>query len=377
MPALAIATLAAVFYVAVNAGDRDIGFVSDDGVYLLMADSYWAPPGELLPVHDDITRVTHLAPGWPLLLGAVGAGIDTPERAVPVQAVLIALLAVLAGALARALGAPPSLSLLSVLLVALMPQSLLRSQGIWSEFLFVALVLAALLAATRTDRDGNNWWLLALLAGLSALVRDAGLVLILALLLHLAHRRPPRAAAIAAVALLPYLANRISHAALGGSSTYYGDLLRGLERIADGGLAAVSRIGMDLWGGTLRMLAEPQAVSWPPVVLPLLAGLVLLSALPVLVARLRRVEADAWFLVGTVLLVAIWPYRGADFASRFLYPIAPLLIIYSLLGLSRRLPSGVAALPLCVLMVPAMLAMILALLRPLPGAPPGLSLIHI
>ena len=159
-------------------------------------------------------------PGWPYTLGAAYAvtGAGEPEDRWRVgrlaNAVFGAVAAGLLGLLAAAL-LSPLVGLIAAGLYAVYPPPAILGTALLSEPLFVALMLAALLATVRAGRApvdistgrrprrAGGWgWVVAagVLVGLAALTRPNGIVLLLPLAIALGSWR--RAAVLAAVAVL-------------------------------------------------------------------------------------------------------------------------------------------------------------------------------
>ena len=144
-------------------------------------------------------------PAWPYLLGATYAvtGVDSPEgrwrAARIVNALLGAAAVLLLGLLGRALFTPFT-GLAAAGLYAVYPAPAILGTTLLSEPLFVALMLAALLA-------GHRRWLVTagVLLGLAALTRPNGILLLLPLaLLAGTWRRAVALAAIAALTIAPW-----------------------------------------------------------------------------------------------------------------------------------------------------------------------------
>ena len=164
-------------------------------------------------------------PGWPYALGAAYAvtGADEPESRWRVGRLANAVFGAIAAGLLGLLGAAlftPMVGLIAAGLYAVYPPPAILGTALLSEPLFVALMLAALLATLRAGRAGHQissasrpgrgggggWgWVVAagVLVGLAALTRPNGILLLLPLAIALWSWR--RAAVLAAVAVLTIL----------------------------------------------------------------------------------------------------------------------------------------------------------------------------
>ena len=180
----ALALAARLVVVAATVGYRPI---HDDASYARVA--RWLLVAGHYPGHDvpggGWQISAYRPPGWPATLwGAwelLGSGL-TGVRVV--EAVVGALVAVLVAALAgEVFGAAAALG--AGVVAALSPLALAVGASLESETLFTALVLAATWASLAARRTGAWRWLpvVGVLAGLAALTRTNGLVVVLVLAL--------------------------------------------------------------------------------------------------------------------------------------------------------------------------------------------------
>lgn len=364
--------LAAALLLGATHGDREAGFQSDDGAYLVLAEAYTVPTAERLPVHDDAIRDSHFPPGWPMVLGLLGAGPDRLAHAgrVTLLMLLLALLAVYAWTRAETASRPAALAVAAAL--ALMPATLMFVQVVFSEFLFMALVFgcfAVLAVAERGGRHRDSAWLLAAaLVALASLTRAVGLVLILAFLVNLVFRRPPRWGLVAVAAALPWLAWTLAHAAIVGKTGYFGDGGRGLSAWLEGGMAHALAVLPELARFWVEDLAGPDARGLPTSWAAPLVGLLWLASLPVWWQRFRAGRCDAWYLTGSLGLILIWPYTGADYVPRFVYPLLPLQFVYLAIAAGGRRPLQLAFTVLAAAtLLPAALPMLVRAWTPVPA----------
>lgn len=323
------------------------GFVADDALYLLMADAFSAINPDDLMLHY-VLQVAHLPPLYPLVLALAGAGSATLEIAHFVQAVLVLTALFTHGWLAREVFTSDRHGLLVLLILATLSATLLLSTELWSEFLYLTLAGGALIAALAARRQPPWWLLAAILTGLAAITRGAGVVLIGALVLTLAIRARRYVLPCSLLAVLPALA--VAALGLGGSADYVeifshrvGDLA-GLRSTVAGNLDV-------LWHGYLTLF-DPA----PGHITQLVAVATLILALFGLMWRLGAHELDAYYLSGYALLLVVWPYP--DHAPRLVYAVAPLLIILAGVGSASLgalfdwlLGSRPASLPLLALLV--------------------------
>ncbi len=334
--AAAVALFAVVVLLFLLAGVRGRynGLLADSYVYLAAAEQF----GRLWSADTGLLRHSFAAypfpPLFPLLLGLAGGGLDNPPWTFGVCALVLAAAVVLFLRWLCAVGVPPAIAVATALGFALLPVSLRTAMGVLSEPPFMALLLgAALLLASRRP-SATQWYVAALLVGLSPLVRTVGVIGVAAFVacwsLRGAWRFSPWAAA---VALLPALAWRGLKAllALDGyplAQVFERDvpaqLVANLRALSHHGLRAVDALGR-----------EPSA--W------LLAAVAVVAA-TALVRRALRAEFDALLVLGYLPVLLLWPYP--DHAARLLYVVMPFVLGHAVLGtmaVGRRLAGPRAA----------------------------------
>ena len=373
--ALSLLTLAAALFLAATRDDREFGFHSDDGVYLLLAEAYRLPASARLPVHDEVIRVTHFPPGWPMLLAVFGADPDHPQRGAlaNVLCLLLALLAIarwvqLDGGRWRA-------GLLAAGLVAALPATLIYLQLVYSEFAFMACLYAvfALLAAARAAEPATArrlWLLAAVLVAMASLIRSMGVVLVIAFAVALLWQSRPQRGWLLAVAALPYLVWTVAHAVLADRLGYVSDGARGLRLLIDGGPAMTLRLVREMMQHLVTAFSDArpaQGGRFGPAAVAVAA--VCLLALPEWWRRFRLGRCDAWYLAGSFALILIWPYTGPYFVPRFLYPQLPILIGYALLSVAACQRAAVRALPAALIAAVALSGSLSLWLRALSPVP--------
>jgi hypothetical protein len=189
--------------------DRLACWVAEHGA---LADHSPPPPGRgscaTAPGRHVGRATAYRPPLWPLALGgsyavAKATGIPRWTAGRLLQAAIGTVIVGLVGAIALALCAATPVALTAMALAAAFLPLVLDGATLISEPLFVALELAAVLAALRYRHSRALRWAAAAgaLAGLAALTRTTGLILVL-LLLPAMGRRPAALAVLAAAAIL-------------------------------------------------------------------------------------------------------------------------------------------------------------------------------
>ncbi len=341
---MGIAALAALVAGLATMTQDLIGVFFDDAIYALLGRSIAEGNGYVYGQLPGAPAAIHYPPLWPGLLALVWRIVPTMPAAVLalklVNPVLLALAA--AGAtrvMHRVLGFSPAASAALAVLGCVGIPTLVLTNVLLSEPLFLALVFPALLAATRAaEPDG---WRPALWAGLWAgallLARTIGGVFVVATALMLvAERRWKPLALYSAVVLacaLPWQLFVWRH------SADFPDLLRGsygpyLEWVIggyrDGGLPLLREVlaknGADATRSLGAMLT-PWLPGAPRTIALVLAVLALCTGL--LAALWRRPSRTVALGVGAyVVVVFAWPVQG----ERFLWGLWPLLVGLSAVG---------------------------------------------
>jgi 4-amino-4-deoxy-L-arabinose transferase-like glycosyltransferase len=275
----------------------------------------------------------------------------------------------------------PGLALVVGLMLALAPGILNLSHWVLSDVPFWAFAMLALWTyshlrpgsgaaptAAPTDAatpDAAKWRMawglgLALAVTLAYFTRSAGLPLVVALALVLGVRRAWRELALLGAVLAPPALLWWARNAQAQGSGYLGQFwlldpyqpelgaagLGGMaERIADNLVLYTARLVPELFFGSV-------ALGW------LTGGLLLLAALVGWARRLGRAELPEAFVLLYLATILVWPATWAG--TRFLLPVAPLLLLYAgetVRDLSARLrrpavPRAALALPLALLILP-------------------------
>ena len=321
------------------------GVFWDDGVYLITARSLAAGAGYRFVHLPGAPAAVHFPPAWPALLSLVWRVAPAfPENLRwfrLVNPVLLAIGAGLACRLAmRTWRLPPVTAAVGAALFALTLPVLVLTGVLFAEPLFLCAVLGALiLAAPSDDTHGPRRALAAgAMAGVAALVRSAGLVLLPALVVAALFRRRVREAAITTtVGLIVVLPWQVWSAAAASELPAplrgnYGPYLPWfLDAVHAHGAPFVVRIARE----NLVALQRAVAVVFFPVgvreIRPLLVVLLAIVGVLGAMAVWRRASATVVFLGLYALVVIVWPYAP----DRFAWGVWPLVGIVLAAGAWR------------------------------------------
>ncbi len=336
--------------------------LSDDSVSYLIMGQYWSP------WHDVPAAITDIYPYelYPPLFGWLLAVTDAAWYMPWAHALVVILLGMAWYAcfhLTRRWLNNAWAALAVVVLLSLASYSLIHVQRILSENLYLLLTFAVLWVAQAPAAPSLSQWpsgdtlksnapqgvfdrqaiLLATLLSLLVLTRSTGLVMVLAWfvqqflqglsnndgVMH-RHKHWLRIASIGLIPIIGWLMWSWLRPDV-TSDRYSSDLVKGLLSFNfDHSLESFSLLFLpqlvairDAWYSVWMVYwIEDYNFSYLIVSLTgLLGGVGLLW-------RLRSNQLDAWYVLGTLLLLSLWPYPGQ--MIRFIYVIAPLWLMYGL-----------------------------------------------
>ncbi len=325
-----------------------IGVWHDDGAYVLMAQSIASGQGLTW------SGVAHAPPAakFPPLFPGVAAGVlrwgpDASRAAVALARLNLGLMA-LAGAmlfllLAGALEVPRTHALAFTAVVWTAPDLWRLASVPLSEPLFMASAFAFLIAAVRLERSWSWAWTAALLFAFAAAyhTRTVGVALAAAAAVAVGWRRGwTRGTALAvgaALVALPWLlwsraaTARIPEPLRDVLGSYGGWLSGEALREPVTYLAFAARNAWEIWARITEALV-PLASGWPLTV----AAIVLLPITVLGLTRLgREAPTPAFFVLGYLLVVALWPFQS----GRLVTPILPLVAVAVAWPIVRPLPT--------------------------------------
>lgn len=321
--------LFSVFSFTFTLGDESIGFLSDDAVYLLLAEAYspWVSMPASLSYYLQIEN--QFPPLYPLVLGFMGVTSDHPAIAQSITVVIYIIAVVVFVAWLKLETKNNRVTVLIASVFCLLPGSLILSQELWSEFLYILLLFGCCILFVKPPGGSKVWLYAALLVGLTTLTRSAGFTLLLVYIIWLVRYRPVRWYYFAGIAISPMAGWNIYKALIGARTGYFVSLLQQLSLDNISGLPAffILQLG-SLWKGWLWLLGIPLDRMLPVYICLIMSAILLILSIVGLIIRVHEKKFDAIHAVFYVLMLLVWPYTGEDFSSRFLFPVAPFLLFY-------------------------------------------------
>ena len=310
------------------------GFLSDDAVYLLMADSF----SHFHPSEPELSAFlmsqTLFPPLYPLLLAWLGAGSDHLAWAHVITTTMLVLALGVYGLwiYAKTRDLPGAISLL--LIFALLPGTLLHILDIFSEFPFLFFTLLAFLFSERTQLQNRDHSLIVLCVGLAAITRSTGLALVAAFGLWLFRYRIRNRIVWLLLALGPSLFWFFyKTTVLGNHGGYWLQWQWVLSEFQNQWPWDFLQNQLKaLWQGLLSNFdLRPSFLTQAILLVTLLLGL------PEWVRRLWHWHMDAWYLLISVAMILLWPYP--EVFGRLMLPLLPIILFHAYLGI-RHLTAG-------------------------------------
>ena len=310
-----------------------IGFLSDDALYLLMADIYSARQPLELPVYEHIARFTQLPPMFPLVLSMSGAGSENLWPARLVVAVSMGLSNLLFYIWQRQLDTPRGEAFLLVLLVSIHPISLIYVTDLWSEPLYACFVWLSLIALhTGSRSQGSRIVLFAAGTAIACalMTRTIGVALVPAAAYLIWRTRLSGALAVGAGFILALLV--LVPLDLGGEGESYSRLL--LNQYSHDPIATLwaqlTVISGSAWhalGYVLFLWRDYSLLQ--QLVLVAFLGLVVSGLIDLSRARQHHVVV---YLLAYSAIFAVWPFPAI--ADRLIFAILPLLLYTAFRGMT-------------------------------------------
>lgn len=365
LPWLALAVYAACLYPFT--GSPEAGGSPDTPIYLLMADYLAAFPGEPSRVAREVMAQAMFPPLHPLLLGLLGGSRGIAATHAFTATCLLAALVAMSRWLA-ANGTPRWQTWALPAFFALSPATLLVALESLSENLYLLLSLLHLLAFTRaTDAAASAEErraalpFAALFVGLAVLSRSAGVALLVAFAAGLILRRAPGRVLWPLAAGTPIAAWLLVKPLAGFAGTYGTAYASRLASLSPDHLEAAWRSFAAqieaLAGAWVRVFAlHPSGFDTG------IAVLVGVLAVAGCAWRLRERRPDAIYVLLYLGVIVAWPFPAH--ATRFLYVVTPMLLLFAVDGAARVAALGVSREPWKALAQPALVAVIAAILLP-------------
>jgi hypothetical protein len=321
------------FYFSFTSNNVIFGLLSDDAVYLLQAELYSPWHSGTSPAVDYIRERSLFPPLYPILLGILGAdsGNLTLASNITISCLLISVFCI--GFFTFTATNSKVIAIILSCTIAFLPDTLLFSQGLWSEFLFMCLIYAAFIFIDIDDTKSEYWLLTALVVSLASLTRSIGIALILALLILLFIKRPKFCLYYIFISCIPFFIWMLNRYILVGDTNYINSLFEKSNQFSILELIELLQQKLFIFAKTWGWFFS--GYTSDNILVNSLIGIFFILALSGYYLRLIKFKLDAFFTPIYLLILIVWPYTGLFFTSRFVYPIFPLLLIYIIVAVQK------------------------------------------
>jgi len=328
-----VSFLVGVFYFSITSNDVVVGFLSDDAIYLLMAETYSPWQKDTFPVLEFLRFEFQFPPLYPVLLGVMGVDANNPELASMITVSFLLITLVIFGIWVWLETQRWFLAILFPIILALLPSTILLSQELWSEFLFMCFLYAAFACLESKEMSDRHWLSAALLIGLASITRSIGIATITAFGLLLMIKRPRQSFLLIIISILPLLFWMIFRYIIAVEHVYWEIIA---SQFADKSIGQLSEfiisqltIMAESWYWLFSVIDNIESSRIYGV---LVSGVLFIFSLFGFFTRLKQRKFDALCIPFYLSVILVWPYTGVHFVSRFLFPVLPLFIFYIWIG---------------------------------------------
>jgi len=329
-----------IFYFTFTSNDRVAGIFSDDAMYLLQAELYSPWKSEESPVLDLVRKVSRFPPLYPIVLGLMGVDSHHTVLAAQISCGILLLSIMIFGIWTWHESDQLNLTITILILLALLPSTLIMSQGLWSEFLFMCFIYSAFLCSDSKIKPGQKWLATALLIALSTLTRSIGIAIATAFILLLLLKRTKNRLVYIVSVLSPFLLWTFSRNIVQNHPSYFDDLLTisagfSLAHIFEVMATRLATL-VDSWSWLFSIVESYGIYRYLTV---FVAMILFVFAVLGFFMRIKQLKLDALSIPFYLAVILIWPYQNVFFVSRFLYPLLPLFLFYMWIGI-QSLPTN-------------------------------------
>lgn len=330
-----IATIS-FFYYHFTFNDQVIGLLSDDAVYLLLSELYSPWHSDKHLIVEVIRILNQFPPLFPIILGYLGADTNNPAFAAQINCYIL-ILSIITVSLWIRIESKTLIPAITIsLLIAFLPSTLILSQGLWSEFLFMFFLYSAFAISSSNIEPEKRWLATSLFLSLSTLTRSIGIAVVAAYILLLLAKRPKRFLLYIAISSFPFCLWYINRGVINSYPSYFDTLLSmdlkfNLEKILD-----ISINHILIFSNSFKLLFSILETEGFHQYLTITVTLILFSfAMVGFLKRISILKLDALSVPFYIGVILIWPYYDTYFVSRFLYPILPLFLFYMWTGIQN------------------------------------------
>ena len=330
---IAISLFVAVcfFYFSITSNDHVVGFLSDDAIYLIMAEmhSFWEK--DFNPVIEHVRPEYHFPPLYPMLLGLMGADSSSPELASSITTFFLLSSIFIFGLWVWCETRSLAPAVILALIYSFLPGTIIMSQGLYSEFLFMCFIYGAFICLSPKNPTNDQWLLAALFLSMASLTRIIGLPFIAAYCLLLILKKPDRSFILGLISVGPTVCWILFRKSITGKSSYINEFITAFNQNDD-----IISVFVEHLSGQTSILID--SIYWvfsciDDVSNTLSIHLILIFVLVLIsfsgfIFRLKQKRFDAIIVPLYLGIIYVWPFTGTFFVSRFLFPLLPVFLFY-------------------------------------------------
>jgi len=330
---LAIPLLAAVgfFYFSITSNDHVVGFLSDDAVYLLMAEMHSLWDKDFNPVIEYMRQEYHFPPLYPIFLGLMGADSSSPELASSITTLFLLTSILIFGLWVWYETRNIIPALLLPLIFSFLSGTIIMSQGLYSEFLFMCFIYGAFICLSPKNPTNDQWLLAALFLSMASLTRIIGISFIAGYCLLLILRKPNRSSMLGLICAGPIVYWALFRNSITGKSTYIEQFNIAFKQNND-----LLNVFIEHLSGQTSIFIDSiywiftcvDGISNSLSIHLILIFILVLVSFSGFIVRLKQKKIDAIIVPIYMGIIYIWPYTGTLFVSRFLFPLMPIFLFY-------------------------------------------------
>ena len=322
-----------IFYFYFTSGDSVVGMLGDDAAYLLQAELYSPWVNGSSPAIEYVQKRSFYPPIYPIVLGMFGADTHNLILASNLTVSFLLLSLLIIGYFVYVLTESKFTAILIALMLAFLPKSLLFSQDLYSEFLFMCFIYAAFILVNDNNVSSEQWLLGALVISIASLTRSIGIGLSCAYIIVLLIKRPKYYIYYCCLSCMPFLMWMLNRYVLIGDVNYITQMLANSNSMSAYDIFSLLQnkiiILIQSWSRLFTSKVDNNIFVTSFLVIFFILSLIGFYS------RLIKYKLDAIFIPIYLLLVIIWPFNDFYLVERFIYPVFPISLIYVILAIQK------------------------------------------
>lgn len=320
---------ACLFYYSITFNDQLAGFNSDDAIYLLLSDLYSFKTAGHETLYELLRTTSYFPPLYPMVLALFGADSGNPALATNITVAIQVIALFIPAFWVYKKTNNIYVSLASFIIFLILPGSLIFSQELWSEHLFMFFLYWCLIIINYKQINTKHWLSIAALIALATFTRSIGIALIIAFIFFLFANRIRFASLYSGISLIPFIFWNIVRESYFDRASYLDTFLSTISNLSYYQIFElfIKKITI-LYQSVLWIFSSIQTNLFHQIITNLFLLFFSTLILIELLDRFKKFKFDAFFLIAYIAILFAWPYDSVFFVSRFLYPLFPLLAFY-------------------------------------------------